>query len=427
SSLLFVGTTVGFCLGTLVVESVVHFLGRFYTSAERASCIPAVPMVSRLLSLKSVKTESRDGVVGYSPSQARLLSLFIFSLVHASFFIIMGLSKGFPGLFMAYVTAAFARAFLTGENAYIASTPTKGLGYTFGFWSAGGFVAPLVCQTLIAQGIPWSHFYLGSLVISAINSCLFVYAFRSTSNEFTRDRQAALHASFPQAIPETKADHTDYDYKEKSSSCLKRAFSMVYVWAFSIYLWIYSGSENTTVGFMTTYVLDVRHANPNTAGYVVSGFWGGQVISRFAWGYASPRLSFTTRKYILHGCLFIAFAMNILIWFINSTVENALSTSIIGLVYGPIFPGTLGLSNDILPEDVHMISMAIMSAFSSFGAAIFPFITGLLATKKGAQTLTYMTVAQTVALATIWFLFPSRIPRRLQTSRRLDVRVPSWT
>lgn len=52
--------------------------------------------------------------------------------------------------------------------------------------------------------------------------------------------------------------------------------------------------------------------------------------------------------------------MTILIWFVDSTIENALSSAVVGLMYGPIFPGTLGLCNDILPRDVHMVSMAIL-------------------------------------------------------------------
>jgi hypothetical protein len=52
--------------------------------------------------------------------------------------------------------------------------------------------------------------------------------------------------------------------------------------------------------------------------------------------------------------------MNLLVWFVNSNVENAVSTSIIGFVYGPIFPATLALANDLLPPEVHMVSMALM-------------------------------------------------------------------
>jgi fucose permease len=54
--------------------------------------------------------------------------------------------------------------------------------------------------------------------------------------------------------------------------------------------------------------------------------------------------------------------MQLLIWLVNSNVENSFSTAVVGFVSGPLFPGTLRMANDVLPQDVHMISMAIMWA-----------------------------------------------------------------
>lgn len=58
----------------------------------------------------------------------------------------------------------------------------------------GAFAGPLVCQSILAKGVPWENFYLGSLVLSAINTTLLTYAFRPTKAEYTEERQAALSA-----------------------------------------------------------------------------------------------------------------------------------------------------------------------------------------------------------------------------------------
>jgi len=63
-------------------------------------------------------------------------------------------------------------------------------------------------------------------------------------------------------------------------------------------------------------------------------------------------------------CKVITLIMQLLIWFVNSNIENAFSTSIIGAVYGPIFPACLGMSSDILPSEVRMISMGLMYVLS---------------------------------------------------------------
>jgi hypothetical protein len=52
--------------------------------------------------------------------------------------------------------------------------------------------------------------------------------------------------------------------------------------------------------------------------------------------------------------------MIMLIFFVKSTIGNALSSAVVGLTYGPIFAGTLGLCNDVLPKEVHMVSMALL-------------------------------------------------------------------
>ena len=42
------------------------------------------------------------------------------------------------------------------------------------------------------MGIPWSHFYLGSLVLSAFNVAFLVITFQPTKTEFLSDREDAL-------------------------------------------------------------------------------------------------------------------------------------------------------------------------------------------------------------------------------------------
>jgi len=85
----------------------------------------------------------------------------------------LGLKGGFWLLFCAYFVVAFSRSILMAAlNDYFASCFKQSLGYAFGLMSLGAFASPLVCQTIIAMGIPWPHFYLGSLVLSAFNVAL---------------------------------------------------------------------------------------------------------------------------------------------------------------------------------------------------------------------------------------------------------------
>ncbi|EGO03178.1 hypothetical protein SERLA73DRAFT_101296 [Serpula lacrymans var. lacrymans S7.3] len=413
SSLLFAGSTTGFAIGTLLVERIVKCLARFDISSGPKAYIPTFLSFSSLPSPGPKNTP----VVVYSNSKSRFIALFLSSVLHACFFVIMGTARNFPTLFIAYVVAAFARAFLTASlNAYVSLTPKKTTGIIFGCWSVGSFASPLVCQTIIAKGVPWQNFYLGSLVLSAINTSFIAYSFRPTHNEYLAERKAALESQKPaSATPVNQCQLSSATCPAatvpvQSGHTLKRALCMPYQWAFSFMSWMYNGSETTMQGFIVTYLSVTRNANPNTVGYVSSGFWGGMAISRLTWGYITPITTYTQRKYIIHGCIALALCMHLLIWFIHSDIANSLSAAVVGLCYGPIFPSTLDLANGVLPEDVHMVSMAIISSFASFGSSLFPFITGLLSNIFGVQVLTYVTVAQTATMFLVWFLFPSSPP-----------------
>ena len=54
-------------------------------------------------------------------------------------------------------------------------------------------ISPLVCQSIIATGVPWYRFYYGSLVLSGLNILFLAVTFRPTPAEAFKDRQRALN------------------------------------------------------------------------------------------------------------------------------------------------------------------------------------------------------------------------------------------
>ncbi|TDL28841.1 MFS general substrate transporter [Rickenella mellea] len=295
SSILFIASSAGFTVGTLLLERVLHFMGRIHMPDVGNNHVSILSL--RFQRRKSRLSHSLHIADSHSPSRARSIVLIIFSVCHATFFILMG-TKSYPALIAAYAVAAFSRAFLTGQvNAYVAATPKRPLGQLHGCWGFGAFAAPLVCQSILAKGVPWTNFYFGSLVLSAINTALLTYSFRPTSLERAIDNLAATHCRDSNLSDSASSPITE---SEKGANCetldapksrtLKLALTSPYVWAFSIFAWIYSGGETVTAGYIVTYVLHVRHANPQTAGYVSSGFWAGITISRVTYGFLSPKL-----------------------------------------------------------------------------------------------------------------------------------------
>ncbi|TFK20148.1 MFS general substrate transporter [Coprinopsis marcescibilis] len=413
-SLLYAASTVGFIVGTLILERLLQQMGRISWSK-----------LLRWLPICSRPESHQDHIpTPYSPVRARHISIAISSIIFSMFFVIMGSSKGYTALFIAYMIAAFARSILTGSlNPYFSSIGAKHIGYAFSCWSFGGVVAPLICQFIIAKGVHWPYFYYGSLVPCGLSIALLSAVFIPTRQELALERRTSIVDSVSSCSTSVvlKGDNEkSYPLPKptniKPENKLKLVLAHPFQWTISIFAGAYFGTETTSQGFIVSYLLRTRNSNPATAGYVPSGFFAGIMIGRIVWGYitqANADISF------LHALVFVALAMQLVIWFVDIVPVNAVALVIIGLVFGPMFPASMNMANDIIPADQRLISMAIVSAGSSLGCAIFPFATGVILNSKGLHTLPYCNVALTGALLIFWACLPSA-PPQLGVSRWLS-------
>jgi hypothetical protein len=96
-----------FFAGTFLVESIMKSLGGFRVHRNQSSFFAFLPVFSRKAAF--------DEDFGHSDLQARFLVLVIASIVHSTYFILMGSRSGFPVMFLAYVLSAFSRALITGK------------------------------------------------------------------------------------------------------------------------------------------------------------------------------------------------------------------------------------------------------------------------------------------------------------------------
>ncbi|KAJ7293365.1 major facilitator superfamily domain-containing protein [Mycena rebaudengoi] len=280
-----------------------QFTGRFYLSDLRLPVLPISPF--RILFSRPPST-----AIGYSASQARYLALILFSFLPLASFIMMGSKSGFYSLFMGYVVSSFGRSVLTASlNVFLSSMPSKPFGYAFGAWGLGAVASPLIFQVTTAGGVPWNYFYYGSLVPAGITVAFLGITFMPTPREFTQDRTNALDQA------DSIAERFNADTEPQISvpqpitapvNELRLAFSMRYLWAVALFSLFYCGTETTTQGFIVQYLLAERSADRDTVGYVSSGFWAGISISRIFWSYFSPRISFSTRKYICQASILCA-------------------------------------------------------------------------------------------------------------------------
>lgn len=89
----------------------------------------------------------------------------------------------------------------------------------------GAMASPLVCQSVITTGAPWFHFYLGSLVLSALNILLLAVAFKPNAAESVKERHLALSEARARAKADCDARcNADPSKKASSSGCPASSF-----------------------------------------------------------------------------------------------------------------------------------------------------------------------------------------------------------
>ncbi|CAE6407754.1 unnamed protein product [Rhizoctonia solani] len=434
-SLLFVASTVGFAMGTIIIEPLFNGLGKFSLAARHRRYFPVFSS-----HISKVKT-------GISLSQGRCGVLFFGGLSQAIYFTIAASKAPFPAMVVGFGFSGIGISLLSGQyNAFVAAQKSAGryLGWLHGFYGSspspavcemilivyrdefvgvGAFASPLVGQTLLARGWEWPRFFIISVCLGCINTVLILYTFHTTQQEFQEEKAKAIELlrHEPEDIEleergndggETATSRASVQRSRSRStgerSAMRMTLASPIVWIFAIFLCTYTGSETTTGGWIVSFLLKERNADPDTVGYVASGFWGGLAVGRLLLGQMSPYIGLKREKHLVHIYIGVALLMTILVWKVPSFVGNAFCTAIVGFVLGPIFPTSLSLATKLLPTEIHMTALATMSSFASIGSALYPFVTGVLANAKGVAVLQPMMLGILSVMAGLWCFFPTR-------------------
>ncbi|CAE6413737.1 unnamed protein product [Rhizoctonia solani] len=413
-SFLFVASTVGFAIGTIIIEPLFNALGRFSLTARHRRYFPVFSShISR------VET-------GVSLSQGRCGVLFFGGLSQAIYFTIAASKAPFPAMVVGFGFSGIGISLLSGQyNAFVAAQKSAGryLGWLHGFYGVGAFASPLVGQTLLARGWEWPRFFIISVCLGCLNTALILYTFHTTQQEFREEKAKAIEL-LRHEPEDVELENRNNDGGEPviprsprqrprsrsagERNAMRMTLSSPIVWIFAIFLCTYVGSETTTGGWVVSYLLKERNADPDTVGYVASGFWGGLAVGRLLLGQMSPYIGLKREKHLVHIYIGIALLMTILVWKVPSFVGNAFCTAIVGFVLGPIFPTSLSLATKLLPTEIHMTALATMSSFGSIGSALYPFIMGVIANTQGVAVLQPMMLGILSVMAGLWCFFPTR-------------------
>jgi fucose permease len=147
----------------------------------------------------------------------------------------------------------------------------------------------------------------------------------------------------------------------------------------------------------------VRGGDPGALGYVTSGFWCGMTLGRFV---LTPFGQKVGEKLFIYGLVAGSLVLELLVWLVPNVISNAVFIAIIGLPLGPCYPTAMLVFTKTMTRQQQVSRTGIISAFGSFGGAVAPFTTGMIAQAVGPFVLHPIAIGLFVVMMCCWFVIP---------------------
>ncbi|KAI0387541.1 MFS general substrate transporter [Hypomontagnella monticulosa] len=349
-SLIFIGNALGFIMAAPFVDQIRQRLGRAKAIALSQICVS----------------------LGYIP---------------------LIVAAPFPVVAIAYFLVGFGFAIqLAIGNVFCANlrNSTTMLGAMHGSYGVGGTIGPLVATSIVSTGAIWSRYYLLTLGLAVFNACFSTWTFWNYENELGGSESAALTQTSSRGA--------------EQMSAMLIAFKSKVVLLGAIFIFAYQGAEVSISGWVISFLIAARGGDPESVGYVTSGFWAGITIGRFLLSPVGARIGEKLFVYIL---VVGAAIFQLLVWLVPNIIGEAVSLAIVGLLLGPVYPCAAYVFTRNLSRQDQVSGISVISAFGSSGGAVAPFTTGLLAQAAGTFVLHPIAIALFGGMMLCWFGLPN--------------------
>ncbi|EJD46927.1 MFS general substrate transporter [Auricularia subglabra TFB-10046 SS5] len=298
--------------------------------------------------------------------------------------------------FPAFVFVGFLNgvgvAFQTSAgNGFVASLKRNGarkMGILHAVYGFGAFVSPFVA-TQFSSMKHWSLFYLTS---TGLALCVAI----ALSAIFRFKRQETLLRETNSEIHKTKAATAE----PVIGGTMRQILALPLVHYLALYICVYVGVEITLGGWIVTFVINERGGGPD-AGYISSGFFGGLTVGRVL---LLPVNAWLGERRVIFLYAILTIALDIVIWRVRSLVGDAVAVSIIGILFGPMYPIVMHQAGLIIPSRLLAGAVGYISGFGIVGGGVVPFVTGALANRFEVRVMPIVVLVMTSLLALLWGL-----------------------
>lgn len=288
----------------------------------------------------------------------------------------------FTGLGQAYQDS-HANTFVSSVSAHA----HRWLGFIHAMYGLGCLVSPFVATAVASStsNSRWTLFYLFPMGLSMLNVSLVIVAFWGEIGLVKRGQ---------------------VEGEGRSRLAMKEVRMMMKVrniWLISLFFFFHLGVGMTAGGWVVQYLVQVRHGNLSTMGYVPSGFYGGICLGRLL--LAEPTYRYGEfRMLLLYTAL--CFALQLVFWLVPNIVSSAVAFCLMGFLLGPFFAAGISVASRLLPKHNQPAALGLIFVTAQAGGAIFPSLIGLIATHAGVKVLQPIVAGLIVIMGITWALVP---------------------
>lgn len=317
----------------------------------------------------------------------------IISTIFQLLFFIIAASRppSFKWFVIGYLFGGFGQGFIEGSwNTMCAGFDSSNeiMGVLHSFFGFGGVIGPTIAQAMLAQGFQWNQTYMVAAGLGAFSLCWCTICFRKdTAEKYRRD------------VVQDNNNNKSNKYQETSVAAVVKERIIVVM---AIMLLLYIGSEVCLGGWVTTFMIEVRHGDPDKMGYVSTGFWVGMVIGRALFGLFGSR--FAKLENLVTFYIISAIFFTTVYAAIPSVIISSISVAMAGLVAGPLYPTIMTIALQKLPRKLHVSGIGFSATVAIAGAAVWPFIAGVLADKVGTWVIAPIIVFCLTGVLAFWYV-----------------------
>ncbi|POR34800.1 Bypass of stop codon protein 6 [Tolypocladium paradoxum] len=294
-------------------------------------------------------------------------------------------------LVFAFILAGFGNGVADAAwNAWVGNLANSSelLGFLHSFYGVGGVVSPLIATTLVTKAnMQWYSFYYIMIGLAGLELIGLTWAFWNSTGEVYRriykDNEVERETGLFDALVHLPAARVS--------------------WVAALFLLCYVGVEVALGGWIVTFMLRERHGEAFASGMSAVGFWLGITVGRAVLGFVTPRMGVKLSTAVYIGA---AMALELIFWLVPQFYVSAIAVSFQGFFLGPLFPNAVLVASELLPRHQHVVVIGFAAAFGGCGAAVLPFLTGILAQSSGVTVLQPIVLSLLGMMLVIWPCFP---------------------